>query len=201
MFKDKKMADDSILSSKYSLTFVSYNHDFISERKVMDYVNEKTDYSANYYEYFPFVAAHLTYFSKKSQFSHSIAIGNGLGYDFTFSPLEYFYITNSITMTDVMSYQGIIQRRIYDGNPFGLSLGINYQRNNHSVSVGEGVCGTFICGTLFHSSSVGLRSVLFYSDNRPHIRSRMNFFAVFNYSYDMTIGTFYPSLSLSFGIH
>lgn len=138
----------------------------------------------------------------------SIAIGFPIGFDLTAKVSNSLYATGSFGWTEFapMNGQFILQRRLLDGNPTGLAIGVILVRTyvGYVVTGSDGE-GCYLCITpnnYIGTTSVGIRAILTLK-NTPQFYTRRRVFLYSNAAilYDMTMNLFYPKMGFSVGFY
>jgi len=195
MFQNKKLVDGSSVKTNYAHVYASGLLDFSDKSEILEKYPDWKKVGIG-----PTVGTH-SIFMIGNKSAVSVFIGNNLGVDFTLGLPKQIYFTQSFNF---MTKQSILQRRILDGNPIGLSVGINYQ--NSILPVYDQVDRTadcsrnryLYCGTYHRRNTLGLRSVFTHSiQPRPQYKNKQMLYLSLNYSYDFSMRTFFPALSLS----
>ncbi len=210
MFQERETADGELVDSRYVHGLVSGSQDLVGAGKILE---SNPGFESAYIG--PFIFTHLVFMNPIGT-SFSAAIGTGLGFDATFPFLQkYFgktYLTQSFSPSFtfdkyIPNLQTIFQKRLYDGNPFGLSIGAQYQnRAIYFSGKAEGIddcpgTGTYMwgCSGSVNRHSVGLRMVATLSDrSKAHLNQQMMMYGAFSLNYDLTHSFIFPSVSLSF---
>ena len=207
MFKEKKAHSDSTYSSKYSHSIGSFSTDNFLESAVLDYVgyNPQTDRESSYGNPASFTTNMIFLDERSNRFGASFALAPtliGSGIDATYNVIGHYYITGALGAGDDsggLQYQFILQRRLSDGNPLGLSIGAVFKRNLRFISIRTNYLGGD--SNSFHSNSFGLRSVLTLAPITEYGSSRLFIHATGSYNYDLTLKTFYPKVGISIGVY
>lgn len=207
MFQQKKSLSDSTYYSKYSHALASYAKDLTPEKAVLDRLGHytesdgtkhKNDYMTPEVATTSFIFLH----EKHKELGVSISISSvlfGSGADFTHNIFEQYYLTGAIGLSPVPQTQIILQRRILDGNPIGLSLGPVLNLSNRYISTYN---GSWIGGSKeLYTASLGLRSVLMVAQMADYGEPRLFLHSSFSYNYDLALKVFYPKVGVSIGIH
>jgi len=210
MFQEKELKSGERTNTRYAHGIASGTFDVSDEGELL---SSQTDFDSAVQG--PSVATHLIFMNSAGT-SFSAAIGNGIGFDATFPVFSKFmnqaYLTQTFSFTNPAkpSLQTIIQRRFYDGNPFGLSVGMNYHFKYNRRSGFEGIradcpgssSSVEACHDFIPRHSIGLRSAMSFSvqpvDQRP---TKQMLYGAVNLNYDLTFGFIYPMLSVSLVLH
>lgn len=208
MFQSKESTHgDSTYMAKYSHAIASFNTEQQIEAEVETFAEET--FSANEeYEFINGVAlsTHFIFMGAKRphNIAFSAALGADSGIDLTGRVVGNTYLTGSFGMAHSSEispqYQFILQQRLFDGNPVGLSVGTVLRQNYRSLSLN----GNYLSLTndqSFNSTSVGVRSVFTLSPRLHYGSSRPFAYATFSYNYDFKLETYYPKLGISVGIY
>ncbi len=207
MFQQKKSLSDSTYFSKYSHAIASYTKDLTPKKAVLDRLGHYTEDDGEKHEngyMTPEVATtHFIFLHEKhKELGVSIAISSvlfGSGADFTHNIFGHYYLTGAVGFTPVPQTQLILQRRLLDGNPIGLSLGTVLSLNNRYVSTYN---GSIIGGSEeLITSSLGIRAVLMAAERADYGAARFFLHSSFAYNYDFALKVFYPKIGVSFGVH
>ncbi|MCH8566818.1 MAG: hypothetical protein LAT67_01085 [Balneolales bacterium] len=121
MFHEKRGSDGTTSHNIYAHGIASLSGALTSEFSH----NEENIFKANQLQ------THFIYMgTPESHTAYSIAIGSGFGVDMTTQMFprysDNYYLTASLSGLRNASFQIIPQRRILDGNPIGLAIGMNY---------------------------------------------------------------------------
>lgn len=91
----------------------------------------------------------------------------------------------------------ILQRRLLDGNPVGLSLGVTYIRNYQRV----GDLGFLSNYSEFYTSSAGIRTVVFLSSRSVYGSSQLFLYGTGSINYDFNVKVIYPKVGVAMGFY
>lgn len=202
MFKTKTDDfDGREYSAKYSHAFASYTADLYDPQVVVDYANSKSENDSYSYNYARSFATHAIFLSEKvDDFALSLAIGNTVGVDMTARLFGQTYLTGAANVFEGLQGKVILQQRIYDGNPVGLSFGATLSRNYQILQYDSGSM-VFPGLTGYYTTSAGLRFV-FMSGGLSFYRTSRSFFYVNgSMNYDFQMKHFYPRMGISFGLY
>ncbi|MEQ8525805.1 hypothetical protein [Gracilimonas sp.] len=207
MFQQKKALSDSTFFSKYSHSIGSFSSDHFLESAVLDYIgyNSQSERKKQYGNPFA-LTTNLIFLNENHQnLGFSIALAPliaGTGVDLTYNVFGKYYLTAAGGMgRDFRDFQHqfIFQRRLMDGNPFGLSLGAVWRKNYRYVSITtESVFGS---SQDFYSQSFGIRSVFTLSPISEYGSSKLFLHGTGSFNYDITMEAFYPKIGISVGIY
>lgn len=205
MFQKKKDLSDSSYFSKYSHSIGSFSTDQFLESAVLDYVGHNSQSGGEKHYGNPIsLTTNLIFLSEKHQeVGFSIALGPlllGTGADMTLNPFGKYYMTIAGGMgRDFRKYQSqvIVQRRLLDGNPLGLSVGGVWRKSYRFVSIEA----DHIDYQEFYSTSVGIRSVFTYSPISNYGSPRLFLHGTGSFNYDITLEAFYPKIGVSIGVY
>jgi len=209
MFQEKELKDGERVKTRYAHGLASAAFEFSDESTLLANQSDFDNVAVG-----PYVGTHLI-FMRQNGAAFSATVGNGFGLDLTLPLIHDIYITQSFSHGLAFenfqsSLQTIIQRRLYDGNPVGLSIGINYQLKNSRIDGFPrfrddcpGYASYFVaCHNFIPRHSIGIRSVMTFSfQPRDHIPSKQMLYGAVNLNYDLSFGFFYPMLSISTVIH
>lgn len=205
MFQEKESSYDSTYFSKYSHSIGSFSSDHFLESAVLDHVGHNSQSGGEKHYGNPFsLTTNLIFLSEKHQkIGFSIAIGPlimGTGVDLTYNAFGKYYLTAAGGMgRDFRNYQYqfIVQRRLLDGNPVGLSVGAVLRNNYRFVSIDA----EHIDYQDFYSNSLGIRSVFTFSPITNYGSSRLFLHGTGSFNYDIKLNAFYPKIGVSVGIY
>lgn len=207
MFQEKRAHSDSTYFSKYSHSIASASTDHFLESEIVKYARE--NYSEDRelgYDNPSSLTTNLIFLNQNHQrFGLSIALGPlvmGTGIDATYNIFEKYYLTAAGGMGRDFrdyQYQFILQRKLLDGNPLGLSIGTVFRNRYRYVGIPVNYLGADNID--FYTTSFGLRSVFTYSPITEYGSSRLFIHGTGSFNYDVTLNTFYPKIGISIGIY
>lgn len=206
MFQKKTSIEDSTYYANYSHSIISNSNDYYNISEVNSYAYKKRPSNDPdfVYDYEPAksITTNLIFMpTQKSKVSFSMAIGNPLGIDLTTNIFGNTYLTGAgSAVGDHKFYQFILQQRIFDGNPFGWSLGLTTHKKSIMVATPTN-CPGFYCSKEFDSRSIGVRSVIILAPIKTYGESRPFFHGIISINYDLNLKAFYPRLGLSLGFY
>ena len=206
MFQQKKALDDSSYYSKYSHSISSINTDLFLESEVVKYTrdNNSSDKKNGYGNPASFTTNLIFLSPKHKRIGYSFAVEPliyGSGIDATINIFGQYYFTTAVGMARDMrdpQYLFILQRRLINGNPTGLSIGAVFRRRFRY----DGVDVNYITSNNpgFNTTSFGLRTVFTYSPITEYGSSRLFIHSTGSLNYDLTLNAFYPKLGISIGV-
>ncbi len=135
------------------------------------------------------------------------------GIDVTYQLPFHFYATGLMDLEPSLNVQGqfILQKRILNSDPLGLSLGMVVNRNNFGVNYEE-ICTEQFAGELIclfedpnrkylQTTSLGIRSVITLIDSKELKRSGAYLYMFGSYNYDLDMEFTYPKIGVSIGLY
>ena len=205
MFQQKEDYDGKIYQSRYSHSILSLTINLYSPEAVNIYA-EKRDPTGNDtqydYRYATSLMTNAIFMSDQTKnFAVSLGFGNDIGIDATIKLFNKTYLSSAIDVLNDQQGQIIIQRRILDGTPTGLSLGVTYQRNYQYVAIDGVSCGFCFPSEEFFTNSVGFRTVGIVAPPSRYGKSSFFLYVTGSVNYDLTIETVYPKIGFSLGFY
>lgn len=202
MFKEKiDSLDGKTYSAKYSHAFISYTTDVYDPKVVVDYAATKNDSKNYYYDRATAVTTHAIFLSDKvDDIALSLALGNTIGIDFTSRLFGQTYLTGATSFYPGLQGEIIVQQRIYDGNPAGLSLGVTLNRNYQIVMFDSGSM-VFPGIDGYYTTSAGVRLMSIIGGISSYGDARQFLYFTGSVNYDFQMKHIYPRLGISFGLY
>lgn len=203
MFRDKeKPEEDGYYQARYSHALISVTSDYYPA-DVMNREGEVRDPRFSYhYEPARTWATHAIFLSDKTdRVGLSLAFGNGVGGDITVRLHDTYYLTGVLSGDENTAGQVILQKRLADGNPFGVGVGLTYLRNFNAILTDEDGCLTCYPSVRFYSHAAGVRFVFTLSQEAWEERSVPFLYLTGNLNYDFTVETVFPRIGLAFGFY
>lgn len=207
MFQKKETTDGSLYSARYSHALASLTTDFYPSNKIENKASQRNQGANHAYRPAQTLVTQAIFLSDRTNnFALSLALGNVIGFDATFRVADKTYLTGVVTNLENPQGQLILQQRLLDGNPVGLSIGATVLRNFQIVAI-EGVSHCIICYpptrfyTTFYTTAAGIRTVLTLSPQPPEKVGKPFLYLTGNLNYDFTIETFYPKLGIAIGFY
>lgn len=205
MFQEKETLDGKPYKAKYSHAIASITTNVYPKNEIEDYAYQKRTLSEEYtYDYNPArtVATHAIFMTDDTDnFGLSVAIGNAFGMDATINLIGNLYVTGAITNFENPQGQIIVQQRLLDGNPVGLSLGATFLKNYHYVDIDGVDCSFCFSSEEFYTASAGIRAVLSLSAPSSYETSRPFLYATGSFNYDFNMDIYYPKIGIALGIY
>ncbi len=209
MFQKKVERDGTVRYAGYGHAFVGTSIDKYPISGVTDYLNRKNG-RTNEYEHMKVssLTTHAMIMDRSNRnFALSIALGFPLGLDLTTKLTHSLYATGSVGLSwyKPFNWQFILQRRLLDGNPTGLSIGAMVVSNHFSYSAerlpDEDSC-KYCKSPYISTTSVGVRGVLVMRmEPQYETTDRVFFYANAAYMYDTTMKLWYPKVGFSIGFY
>lgn len=205
MFQQKEAGPDGDLYlSRYSHSLTSYRNWIYPQSSINRYLSrtERHDQgdAYTYLESHSF-STHAIFMSDRlDDVALSLAFGKGLGVDATTRLFGNTYLTGGLSNPAQPVGQLVLQQRLLDGNPAGLSLGVAFTRNFHKFAR---IDDCYFCtgARSTYSRAVGLRAVYTLSYPKDKGRSRPFLYATGTWGYDFTFDTWYPQLGVAVGLY
>lgn len=206
MFHEKATMDGETYQARYSHTLLSVTTNIYAEREFLQYANRYYPLNSDEsYDYQPpqSVVTHAIFMSDKTdKVVLSLVFGNALGADATAKIAGNSYLTGAVNYTGEPQGLLIVQQRLLDGNPVGLSLGVSVVRNYQIIGVdGNWHCVFCFPSKEFYTTSAGIRTVLTLTHPSPAKTARMFLYATGSMNYDFTMKFFYPRVGIALGWH
>lgn len=205
MFQKKKGFDGRYYRARYSQTLISSTTNLYPKRPIEQYARKlHPESTGESYDYSPaqtFTTNAILLSDKTDKFAVSLAMGNVLGIDATARIWGNLYFTGTISGYEKAQGQLIVQERILDGNPVGLSVGATYLRNYNMVYTGGSGCTFCYPSTDFYTHSIGIRSLIMLTPASPYGLGRPFLYATGSYNYDITMDLFYPRIGIALGFY
>lgn len=135
-----------------------------------------------------------------NKFAVSLALMPLPGVDATIKVFDRTFFTASVTDITDPGTQLILQRRLLFNDPFGISLGLSYQRTNHFISSANPECLFCFPDRSYFTNSVGIRAVVmvkplsYFGDNQRAI------YANGGLNYDLTLKAHFIRMGISLAI-
>jgi hypothetical protein len=205
MFQEKKDSSGKTYQSRYSHSIISYGIELYSPKVLNEYAEERYPTSNdNRYDYrnATTLMTNAIFMSDKTdRIAFSVGLGTNIGLDATAKLFDKTYLTTAIDILNSQQGQVILQNRIFDGNPIGLSLGLSYQRNHQYVQIDGVRCGLCFPSEEFFTHSIGLRSVGLISAPSYDGSPALFIYVMGSVNYDVTMDTIYPKIGFSLGLY
>lgn len=202
MFQEKQTSDGSVYTARYSHAVLSLTSDFYPRNKIEKEARERNSSETHDYRPSGTLATHAIFLSDKTEnIAVSLALGNAIGADATVRLVDNTFITGVLTNLENPQAQLIIQQRLFDGNPVGLSVGATVLRNFQAVAINESHCIFCYPSTDFYTTSAGIRTVFTLSPQPPAKVGKPFLYITGNLNYDFTIKTLYPKIGIAFGFY
>lgn len=205
MFKEKEAKDGRIYDAKYSHALASITADFYPQKKVEDFAKKQRELAEGlYYDYqsIPTFTTNSIFISESlKNVAFSLAVGNAIGFDSTIELDNSYYLTSTINISEKPQGGFILQRRLLDGNPTGLSIGTRVDFKHQNIRIVGYDCSLCFPAEEFYSTSIGMRLVLTKTYITPYQTSRLFFYLTGSVNYDITMNLLYPRIGVSLGIY
>lgn len=205
MFQQKEDYEGRKYRSRYSHSLLTFTANLYPADAVNSYTEgiDPTGEDSRYdYRTATSLMTNAIFMSDRSDnIAVSLGIGNDVGIDATIKLINDMYLSGS---ADIFSEQGqiIIQKRLFDGTPAGMSLGVTYQRIYQYVPIdGKFGCGFCFPSEEFFSNSIGIRTVGILAPPSRYGKSAFFLYATGSINYDLTIRTLYPKVGFSIGFY
>lgn len=207
MFQEKKALAGASYYAKYSHSLASVNTDQPLEPALIHYTREHypEERELSYSNPLSLTTSLIFLNKKHEKLGISLAIGPlimGTGIDATYNVSGKYYLTAAGGMARGFSdfqCQFILQRRLLDGNPWGLSVGAVVRNRYRHIGITIDYLGEEHIA--FYTQSVGIRSVLTLSPITAYGSPKLFLYGTGSINYDVTLNAFYPKIGVSLGIY
>ena len=205
MFQQKEGYNGKTYKSRYSHSIVSVTSNLHSPARINKYAEQqeptRSDRRYNY-NTAPTILTNLIFMSEHSdRFAFSVGVGNNIGIDATAKVYEDLFLSGAASLASSPQGQIILQKRLLDGTPTGLSVGISYQRNSLYVPIDGAGCGFCFPSEDFGTNSVGIRTVGLLAPPSQYGKSAFFLHFTGSINYNMSIEMVYPKIGISLGIY
>lgn len=205
MFHEKEDRYGRKYDSRYSHSVASVTTNLYSSKVINEYaeVNYPTgeDTQYDYASAATIMTSAIFMADGTNNFAVSLAIGNNFGLDATAKLFGRTYLTGALSIGPRSQGLIVLQQRLKDGNPFGLSLGLIYQRNYQYVPIDGVSCGFCFPSEEFYTNSIGIRSVGLMAPPQGYGDSKFFLYMTGSINYDITMETFYPKIGFALGLY
>lgn len=205
MFQEKEAeADRDLYLSRYSHSVASYRNWIYPQTSINRYLSRtESPGEVDAYTYLEShsFSTHAIFMSDRLEdVALSLAFGKGVGVDATARLFGDLYLTGGLSNPSNPVGQVVLQQRLLDGNPAGLSLGAAFTRNFHKFAKIE-ECYFCTGARSTYSRALGLRAVFTLSYPEAEGRSRPFVYATGTWGYDFTFDAWYPQLGIAVGLY
>jgi hypothetical protein len=214
MFKEK-VVNDSTYQAKFSQAIGHVSIEDYDDKKLNKYArSEDPPDKGNSYQGGSGGAIGTSPILMFDKFSVSGSFGLPPGVDATTEIGNDYYVTGNAGISYNQRFQGqvILQKRILDGNPIGLSLGGVFKKEEISVekNIGrqnwdDGYPPSMFQGTgpeeIYSSYMIGIRGLTMLSLPTSYGTSRPFLYITGSYNYDLKIDMWYPKVGFAIGFY
>jgi len=208
-------------SARYSHAIGSFTGEMYGADKINEYarstkpLGKNSEYHKEKEAEISFTTNAIFMFEDTDRFAFSLSLGMPPGADLTVKLPAKFYFTGTASYgaslsnseSNLNQFQVILQRRLKEGNPLGMSLGINWNRQvvvaPYDVE-NEGY-STIYSGldnyTSFKTNSLGIRGVMMASNTDDYGSASTFLYLTGSYNYNFAMDIFYPKIGVSVGVY
>jgi hypothetical protein len=213
MFQKKVEDNGEVTYAGYGHAIAGYSADNYPQQGVNTYLKQRYESTNQFNVAKPASLTTNAIFMNPSypNVALSVALGPSFGVDMTVKVTHSLFATGSIGWNDYApaNAQFILQKRLLDGNPTGISIGAILVRNHVGYRVieadpGEGASGGggISPDNYIETTSVGVRGLLLLRHYPGYeTKNRIFLYANAAYMYDTTMKLWYPKLGFSFGFY
>jgi len=213
MFHKKVEKDGKVTHAGYSHAIASYSADNYPHQGVDSYIKQRTGSTNQFNVHKPTSITTNAIFMNPwtPNFALSVALGFPIGLDMTARLTKTLFATGSVGWSEYTpaNAQFILQKRLLDGNPTGLSIGAILVLNHVGYRVNESEPGEGASGGVgispdnyIETTSVGVRGLLLLRDYPGYVtKDRVFIYANAAYLYDLSMKLWYPKVGFSIGFY
>ena len=204
MYQEKRFSDGDTVRTRYAHAIATSSYSYLGNNRVLETRGGKTLFDPHG----AFSMGMTSIFMRPDTTNFATSVSYGLfyvGFDMTFhlfrDKIDQMYFTVGFTSLPTF-YQFILQRRLLDGNPLGLSLGMQVRQLDLAYSRSLEPCGGFCLPDRASYFAFGPRATFTLSGNiNPQTRQRTMIYGNFSVNYAPAIDLYFPNFGVALIIH